>query len=644
MRLLQFNNEGAISLTEDYGVSIPPYAILSHVWETEEVNFKDLMDGTSKSKAGHNKIQSCLEQAQRDGLKYLWVDTCCMDRSNNIEFCEAINSMYRWYNNAAVVYIYLSDVSRTTISSTDRPPIPPWESAFLQERWFTRGWTLQELIAPTIVDFLSTDWEPLGNKKYPERHIYEIPGILAEELQENPLFEFSIRERMSWAANRESRCEQDQVYSLLGIFGIQIPIIYSGRRQNALKRLSEETTKPLKGLEHLLSATDTQFNSYNQQYEPTYFAVTQVDLPQKIFQWRDRQDERHIVRINGLGGIGKSTIALDFARVYTEGRLGGSFFLRGARDVDYTEKSIGSITTGVASSIHRIFGNSVGRARALDTRNIFGNWISHDLLEGLKQNFSEDKHQLEVDGSRSAPNMGWLGRLLEASIRKSPTHGRLTWHEIDVWWRSKIESLLGSGSLRQRDLIYFTENLVPLLTVLKSRTKAPRGGKRRPGRFSLLALPFILTWTTPAAAELSVRENEGSSSWPSISWIYENLHYEIQRFLLELIKPWQHDVETAISPEILLVACFLCTCLTVLLFTFRHRDKCQKYFLTAGILLSTIAGAAYSEGAQDFIFRYLFFGANLSLILSTFYHAKYFAHRNYSMKEWSAFQDNSTGK
>lgn len=103
------------------------------------------------------------------------------------------------------------------------------------------------------------------------------------------------------------------------------------------------------------------------------------------------------------------------------------------------------------------------------------------------------------------------------------------------------------------------------------------------------------------------------------------------------MKPWQHDAETAISSEALLVACFLCTCLTVLLFTVRHRDKFQKYFLAAGILLSAIVGAACSKGVQDFIFRYLFFGVNLSLTLSTLYHVKYSARQNSSVKGWPAY-------
>ena len=122
MRLLERNNSSEFSLTQDFGDDIPRYAILSHTWgaDTEEVTFRDLMDGTGKSKAGYNKIRFCGEQARRDGLQYFWVDTCCIDKSNNNELSEAINSMFRWYRNAAKCYVYLSDVPRPTLLGAGR--------------------------------------------------------------------------------------------------------------------------------------------------------------------------------------------------------------------------------------------------------------------------------------------------------------------------------------------------------------------------------------------------------------------------------------------------------------------------------------------------------------------------------------------
>jgi hypothetical protein len=168
MRLLECNNDGEFSLTEFFD-DIPPYAILSHTWGLEEVTFKDMMERNGTSKTGFDKIRFCGEQARRDGWQYFWVDTCCIDKSSSAELAEAINSMFRWYRDAAKCYVFLSDVPRTTADSKDRSYQLPWESAYRTSKWFTRGWTLQELIASKSVEFFSKDRELLGNKTSLER-------------------------------------------------------------------------------------------------------------------------------------------------------------------------------------------------------------------------------------------------------------------------------------------------------------------------------------------------------------------------------------------------------------------------------------------------------------------------------------------
>ena len=241
MRLLECKGDDGFSLTPDFSNELPPYAILSHTWgrDDEEVTFKDVTEGSGKMKAGYRKILFCGEQATRNGLQYFWVDTCCIDKSSSTELSEAINSMFRWYRNAAKCYVYLSDVL-TSDRNQGGPILQSWQSAFRESRWFTRGWTLQELIAPLSVEFFDSNGERLGDKKSLERQLHEITGIAIPALQGTTLSAFSIKERMSWAENRQTKREEDKVYSLLGIFDIYMPLIYGEEAKNAFSRLHEE--------------------------------------------------------------------------------------------------------------------------------------------------------------------------------------------------------------------------------------------------------------------------------------------------------------------------------------------------------------------------------------------------------------------
>jgi len=246
MRLLKYMSNGELSLTE-YLISdekVPPYAILSHTWqEGQEVTMEDLISNSGKDKTGYNKIQFCAQQAQRDGLHYCWVDTCCIDKSSSAELSEAINSMFRWYQNSQRCYVYLSDVS---IGASDGGVElhPRWRPAFEKSRWFTRGWTLQELIAPKSVNFFSEEGEWLGDKKTLGRILHEITGIPIQVLQGQSLLDFSTTERFSWAAKRQTTRAEDESYCLLGIFGIHLPLIYGEGRLSAMKRLLNEVEGP----------------------------------------------------------------------------------------------------------------------------------------------------------------------------------------------------------------------------------------------------------------------------------------------------------------------------------------------------------------------------------------------------------------
>jgi hypothetical protein len=242
MRLLKFNDDGSFSLTTFFGSKIPSYAILSHTWEADnqELTFQDMVNGTGKNKAGYRKIRFCGDQAKKDGLKYFWVDSCCINKSSSTELSEAINSMFHWYQDVAKCYVYLSDVSTAKRSRSSRPL---WKSTFMRSRWFTRGWTLQELLAPRSVEFFSRDSTRLGDKKSLEQQINDITGIPFQALQGGLLSEFSEDERRSWAANRETTIEEDHVYCLLGIFHVYLPLLYGEGKKNASRRLQEEIDK-----------------------------------------------------------------------------------------------------------------------------------------------------------------------------------------------------------------------------------------------------------------------------------------------------------------------------------------------------------------------------------------------------------------
>ncbi|KAF2629421.1 hypothetical protein BU25DRAFT_389615 [Macroventuria anomochaeta] len=251
MRLLYTASDGRLSWTKDYigNEEIPPYAILSHTWGEQEVIFDDLKSLTSvedtdaKSKAGWDKMRFCAQQAKRDSLDYFWVDTCCIDKSNSSELQEAINSMFCWYQNAKKCYVYLSDVEYNTLDA-DSESSRRWKPAFRKSRWFTRGWTLQELLAPRSVEFFSKEGELLGDKRSLRDTIHEITGIPIEALLGSQLSQFSTAERFSWAANRQTKREEDEAYCLLGIFGIYLPLIYGEQRLGAMKRLLNELESP----------------------------------------------------------------------------------------------------------------------------------------------------------------------------------------------------------------------------------------------------------------------------------------------------------------------------------------------------------------------------------------------------------------
>ncbi|KAK7702777.1 hypothetical protein SLS57_011215 [Botryosphaeria dothidea] len=230
MRLL---NCSTLQLEFFAGSVIPPYAILSHRWQDGEVLFEDMVIGRASQKLSYEKIEATCRQASRDGYAYVWVDTCCIDKSSSAELSEAINSMYAWYSYAAVCYAYLFDVSDE--ADTERN-----HANFSRSEWFRRGWTLQELVAPSHMVFFSQNWTRLGEKSTLTAVLAGATGIDPDVLAgATHLRSVSVAKRMSWAANRETTRLEDRAYCLMGLFDVNMPMLY-GEGEKAFIRLQEE--------------------------------------------------------------------------------------------------------------------------------------------------------------------------------------------------------------------------------------------------------------------------------------------------------------------------------------------------------------------------------------------------------------------
>jgi hypothetical protein len=212
---------------------IPAYVILSHTWGQEEVTFDDIRKPAQRANMkGFAKIVGCCKQAVQDGFEWAWIDTCCIDKQSSAELSEAINSMYKWYWNAAICYAYLQDVSDL--------PAPP---IIGDSNWFSRGWTLQELLAPLHVEFYTQSWTFIGTKAGLTPTIQKITNIDDTFLEDRTAIQYaSIATKFCWASRRKTTREEDIAYCLLGLVGINLPLLY-GEGQRAFYRLQLEILK-----------------------------------------------------------------------------------------------------------------------------------------------------------------------------------------------------------------------------------------------------------------------------------------------------------------------------------------------------------------------------------------------------------------
>ncbi|KAF2729741.1 kinesin light chain 1 [Polyplosphaeria fusca] len=325
MRLLRFDRSRGLVSTDFREKATPPYAILSHRWGDSEVLYEDLGRNTYKAKHGYRKIEFCAEQAAQDQLQYFWIDTCCIDKWNLRERSKAINSMFRWYKNATRCYVFLPDVSAATDASRSA-----WEASFRASEWFTRGWTLQELIAPVSVEFFSREGRRIGDKASLEPLVHEITGVPLEALRNCPLDDFTTAERKGWAKDRETSEKEDAVYCLLGIFNINLPMAYGEGVDKAWRRLQME-------LEAASSAPSIIPFSQNEQFVGRESQLAELEA--RLFG----NKRATTMAIVGRAGTGKSQLALEVAHRTRQRNKNCSVFWIDASDMDSLYRSYASI-------------------------------------------------------------------------------------------------------------------------------------------------------------------------------------------------------------------------------------------------------------------------------------------------------------
>jgi hypothetical protein len=216
------------------------YAMLSHRWEGKEPLLHDIQDKVVyelEPVDGVHKLQSFCKVARDAGYRWAWSDTCCIDKSNNVELQESVNTMFVWYRHSALTIIYLSDVSRFSKSG-----------ALAKSAWIERGWTVQEFLAPNVIIFYQKDWSLYLDDRTPNHKesvaiMQELAYATGIDLRALVNFQPGMRgarAKLQWASRRVTTWQEDIAYSLFGIFGVHLAVIYGEKKQNALGRLLQE--------------------------------------------------------------------------------------------------------------------------------------------------------------------------------------------------------------------------------------------------------------------------------------------------------------------------------------------------------------------------------------------------------------------
>ncbi|KAM3066457.1 hypothetical protein ACMFMG_012043 [Clarireedia jacksonii] len=469
MRLLH-SETGKFTLTKDFNADdpIPPYAILSHTWgpNNEEVTFEDIVNGTGEVKPGYEKIRFCGEQARQDSLHYFWIDTCCINKSNDAELSRSINSMFRWYRNATRCYVYLSDVSRCSISGNHKCTPRLWESDFRKSRWFTRGWTLQELLAPASVEFFSREGKRLGNKSFLMTQICEITNIPHTALQGHSLSYFSVDERLRWIQHRQTTLEEDKAYSLLGIFDVYILPIYGEGLASAHARLLDEFHKMQKCIQDLRLSNP---RNDKKRIEDTKGGLLE-DLYNWILgnsdfrQWHNDQQSR-LLWIKGDPGKGKTMLLCgvinELERSKTKSVLLSYFFCQA------TDSRINYATAVLRGLIYLLVDQQPSLISHIRTKyeqagiTLFEDanaWVAlSEIFTDILQDPSLDYVCLIVDALDECVTE--LPKLLDFIVQTSSISPRIKWIVSSRNW-PKIEKALDTATQKLRLCLELNEKSV----------------------------------------------------------------------------------------------------------------------------------------------------------------------------------------
>lgn len=429
MRLLRHDGRGQYEFEQYIDPhNIPKYAILSHRWASDEILFEHMLNQQGHGMIGYGKIEFCGKQASKDNLHHIWIDTCCINKKDSPELQESIISMFRWYCEAAKCYVYLNDVSATEQDTGGSLESQPWKQQFWQSKWFTRGWTLQELLAPSCVEFYSREGTFLGDKSSLEQWLLGITRIPAAALRGHSPDNFTIDQRFSWAKHRQTTRPEDKAYSLMGLFNVQFVVLYGEQEGGAFKRLKEEIKKDaeerirLNNLANDLPTSSTaEFSSTEIRRKQLCLPNTRVEVLREIEAWADELDDRHIYWLSGLAGMGKSTIARTLAKTFdAKGILGGTFFCsRGGGDAGRARRLMTTLASQMARMIPSIkphIGQAIAEHKYIVEESLRDQWeqlIIEPLSKLRRSELRPDTIVLVIDALDECDSPADIRRILK---------------------------------------------------------------------------------------------------------------------------------------------------------------------------------------------------------------------------------------